>query len=54
MTTKEKAEKAKFHIEFMLMMLGVGRTEEAQQSLEKALSYLDQLIEEGIDSVMSL
>lgn len=46
MTTKEKAEKAKFHIEFMLLMLGVGRTEEAQQSLEKALAYLDQLIEE--------
>ena len=46
MTTKEKAEKVKFHIEFMLLMLCSDRTEKAQQSLEKAYAYLNQIIEE--------
>lgn len=46
MTTKEKAEKVKFHIEFMLLMLCSDRNEEAQKSLDKAFGLLDQLIEE--------
>jgi ribosomal protein L17 len=45
-TTKEKAKEAKAHVELMLMMIAVGRTEEAERHLGKTLAYLNLLMED--------
>lgn len=37
----------KFNINFMLMMLSCGRTEEAQTACQKALDLCDELILNG-------
>jgi hypothetical protein len=44
MTTSERAKEVKFHIEFMLFMMGCGRVEEAQEHVKKALARLEDLI----------
>ena len=46
MTKKELAETVKFKIEFMLMMMRVGREEEAERSLQEAMDALNNAIEE--------
>lgn len=46
MTKKELAEEVKFRIEFMLMMMRVGREEEAERSLQEAMDVLNDAIEE--------
>jgi hypothetical protein len=46
MTKKELAETVKFKIEFMLMMMRVGREEEAERSLQEAMDVLNDAIEE--------
>lgn len=45
MTTSERAKEVKFHIEFMLFMMGCGRVEEAQEHVTKALALLENLID---------
>jgi hypothetical protein len=45
MTTSERAEKIKFHIEFMILMLGCGRDEKAEEHVKKALDLLQDLID---------
>jgi len=45
MTTSERAKKVKFHIEFMMLMMGCGRDEEAQEHVEIALALLQDLID---------
>ena len=45
MTTSERAKEVKFHIEFMLFMMGCGRVEEAQEHVKKALALLEDLID---------
>ena len=47
MTKKELAETVKFKIEFMLMMMRVGREEEAERELQEAMNALNNAIEEG-------
>ena len=47
MTKKELAEEVKFRIEFMLMMMRVGREEEAERALQEAMDVLNDAIEEG-------
>ena len=47
MTKKELAETVKFKIEFMLMMMRVGREEEAERELQEAMNALNDAIEEG-------
>jgi len=37
------AERIRFQLEFMLMMLNVGRTEEAGEALNKIMAELDTL-----------
>jgi hypothetical protein len=46
MTKKELAETVKFKIEFMLMMMRVGREEEAERELQEAMNALNDAIEE--------
>jgi predicted acyltransferase (DUF342 family) len=46
MTKKELAETVKFKIEFMLMMMRVGRDEEAERALQEAMDALNDAIEE--------
>lgn len=46
MTKKKLAEEVKFRIEFMLMMMRVGREEEAQRELQEAMNALNAAIEE--------
>lgn len=43
---KTKAESAKFHFEFMAMMLISGRQNEAATAYEKGLAYLTEIIEQ--------
>lgn len=47
MTKKKLAEEVKFKIEFMLMMMQVGREEEAERALQEAMDVLNDAIEEG-------
>jgi len=46
MTKKKLAEEVKFRIEFMLMMMSVGREEEAERALQEAMNALNNAIEE--------
>lgn len=41
------AQRAKFKIEFGLMLNMAGRTDDARKSIQQALDLLDQLIAEG-------
>ena len=43
---KTNAESAKFHFEFMAMMLISGRQNEAATAYEKGLAYLTEIIEQ--------
>lgn len=47
MSDKTTAQQALFQFQFTLMMIMVGRTDEAQQSASKTEDLLNQLIEEG-------
>jgi len=47
MTKKKLAEEVKFKIEFMLMMMQVGREEEAERELQEAMDVLNDAIEKG-------
>jgi len=47
MTKKKLAEEVKFKIEFMLMMMQVGREEEAERALQEAMDVLNDAIEKG-------
>ena len=49
MTKKKLAEEVKFRIEFMLMMMRVGREEEAQRELQEAMNALNAAIEEDAE-----
>ena len=42
-----KAERAKFKLQFMQMMLMAGRIEEAETSLGQCYDLLDAMIEDG-------
>ena len=44
---RTRAQRAKFQIEFMLMMIISGRTEEASAAVDEAFVILDEMIEEG-------
>lgn len=48
-TPKEqtKAQRAKFNLEFMQVMLFTGRTDMAEDALRDCLDLLDEMIEEG-------
>ena len=43
---KTKAESAKFHFEFMAMMLNSGRHDEAATAYEKGIAHLTAIIEQ--------
>lgn len=44
---KTKAETALFHLQFMCLMLNVGREKEANKSLETLEKTLKEMIAEG-------
>lgn len=44
---RTRAERAKFQVEFMLMMLSCGRTDEAQDAVVELMEILDEMIKEG-------
>jgi len=46
MTDQTNAAAAKFQVEFAILMLNVGRTEEANKAFQTALKLLAELIEE--------
>ncbi len=43
MTTIEKLDMIKFKLQFMVLMLNVGRDEQANKSLEAAFALLDEV-----------
>lgn len=43
----KKAEGVKFNLQFAVLMLNVGRVEEAQEAFNKAFDGLDAMIKEG-------
>ena len=47
MSDKTTAQEALFHFQFCLMMIMVGRTDEAQQAAGACEDLIKQLIEEG-------
>lgn len=44
---QSKAERVKFQLEFMQMMLMVGRVQMAEDALSKCFDLLNEMIEEG-------
>ena len=41
------ASRAKFRVQFGILMISVGRVEMAEESFDKAIELLDELIEAG-------